>query len=455
MKKRLVLILSLMAILSCFAFGCQDKDNEHIHEYSWYVSKVPTCIEKGVMEGGCDCGFKVFEEIAIDKEKHDYVWTVVIKQDCVNNGLKKGVCRLCNATAEESIPAGEHNYIWNIEKEATCVEEGSALGLCQGCFDTKNRTLEKKDHVYQGGLCECCGGHKNKVTEKIGYSIDEISEFVDVRYAFKDSVYFFINDKNLYARDDELSQFDFKIGDVLIDYEPQEKNDKIIKTIKNNEYESNGERLIIKVVYADNTIVKVGYFFDLSDERDESKIIKNVAINKDGYCMVTYEDDSFVCFGKLSHRDEINLEPSEKDDSIKDPGVYYELLEDQSGYGISTFLITNEEIVVPISHQGKPIVEVLEKGFYGNINIIKVDLGDDMRVVRNRAFMNCEKLMTITIPKTLEVIESSAFYNCTSLTKIIYEGTKEEWELVKKEVFWNFGVETLLIQCSNGNIIIE
>lgn len=57
-----------------------------------------------------------------------------------------------------------------------------------------------------------------------------------------------------------------------------------------------------------------------------------------------------------------------------------------------------------------------------------------------RAFMNCRQLENITLPRSLDVIDHRVFENCISLSKIIYEGSKEEWESIYKYPDWNTGM---------------
>ena len=43
------------------------------------------------------------------------------------------------------------------------------------------------------------------------------------------------------------------------------------------------------------------------------------------------------------------------------------------------------------------------------------------------AFINCQFIKTVTLPKSIKEIEETAFYMSASVEKVVYRGTKEEW----------------------------
>ena len=56
----------------------------------------------------------------------------------------------------------------------------------------------------------------------------------------------------------------------------------------------------------------------------------------------------------------------------------------------------------------------------------------------------------ITLPNTIQNIKGLSFVGCTSLSKIIYNGTVEEWNSIEKEENWIN--KNILIVCTNGDI---
>ena len=62
------------------------------------------------------------------------------------------------------------------------------------------------------------------------------------------------------------------------------------------------------------------------------------------------------------------------------------------------------EIVIPKTHEGKAVTTIMSSGF-----------------------AKCEKLTSITIPKTVTKIEMGAFYGCKSLEGVYYKGNVNNW----------------------------
>ena len=65
------------------------------------------------------------------------------------------------------------------------------------------------------------------------------------------------------------------------------------------------------------------------------------------------------------------------------------------------------EIVIPSKHDGKKVTTIMSSGFY-----------------------KCDKLVSITIPKTVTSIERGAFYDCKNLENVYYKGKIKNWCLI-------------------------
>lgn len=76
-------------------------------------------------------------------------------------------------------------------------------------------------------------------------------------------------------------------------------------------------------------------------------------------------------------------------------------------------------------------VEVIgEKAFENAKYLSKIKLSKNLKSIKILAFNNCHRLKEITLPKSIESIDEFAFFNIKNL-KVIYEGSKEEWNLIK------------------------
>ena len=128
----------------------------HIWSESYTIDRSSTCEEEGLESIHCSvCGeIKEGSERSIQKLEHIFGdWEVTEEAACSKTGARVKICRNCNYTLSEIIPARGH--IWNeeyiVDKEATCTEEGSESIHCSVCGETDEETVRaitKKDHNY-------------------------------------------------------------------------------------------------------------------------------------------------------------------------------------------------------------------------------------------------------------------------------------------------------------------
>lgn len=72
-------------------------------------------------------------------------------------------------------------------------------------------------------------------------------------------------------------------------------------------------------------------------------------------------------------------------------------------------------------------------------------------------FCHDMNLVSIKLPSTLQRIHAAPFVNCTKLQKIEYNGTKAEWEAIKKDNgdSYNYGLpQDITIVCKDGNLTL-
>lgn len=68
------------------------------------------------------------------------------------------------------------------------------------------------------------------------------------------------------------------------------------------------------------------------------------------------------------------------------------------------------------------------------------------------AFFRRDELTEITIPAGVTGFGYQAFGYCSGLTRICYQGTREEWNAITKEVLWNHEMGCSVISCSDGYV---
>ncbi len=85
-------------------------------------------------------------------------------------------------------------------------------------------------------------------------------------------------------------------------------------------------------------------------------------------------------------------------------------------------------------------------------NLEKLVVPTNINFIGDHAFFCCENLTNINIPKSVKFLYRSAFGQCEKLNLIRYEGSKEEWNSIKKYEKWDSYTSDYIICCSDGKI---
>ena len=75
-----------------------------------------------------------------------------------------------------------------------------------------------------------------------------------------------------------------------------------------------------------------------------------------------------------------------------------------------------------------------------------------MTSIGTRAFNNCTRLTSITIPDSVTSIGEEAFYNCSGLESITFGGTVVQWNAISKGIGWKYNVPATKVVCSDGSV---
>ena len=91
------------------------------------------------------------------------------------------------------------------------------------------------------------------------------------------------------------------------------------------------------------------------------------------------------------------------------------------------------------------------KNLYLNGDLVtNLVIPEGVTSIGNYAFYNCSGLTSITIPNSVTSIGNSAFNYCSGLTSINYNGTKEQWKAIDKDLWWNDSTPDYTVTCSDG-----
>lgn len=84
-------------------------------------------------------------------------------------------------------------------------------------------------------------------------------------------------------------------------------------------------------------------------------------------------------------------------------------------------------------------------------SITEYTVPHSQRIISEYEFAFCRALQRLTIHDSVEIISKSAFKECNSLTEIVYEGTKAQWNEIKKDPFENEALSTAKILFSKSD----
>ena len=78
------------------------------------------------------------------------------------------------------------------------------------------------------------------------------------------------------------------------------------------------------------------------------------------------------------------------------------------------------------------VTNIEKYAFCGCSMLASITISNSVTSIADSAFESCWSLKSITIPNNVISIGKNAFYNCSRLTSVIYLGTAEQWNAIKK-----------------------
>ena len=156
-------------------------------------------------------------------------------------------------------------------------------------------------------------------------------------------------------------------------------------------------------------------------------------------------------------------------------GLVYELNADGNSYALkSVGEVTDENVIVPSTYNGKPVTIIADKAFWLCSTVVKIVLPEGITEIGEYAFADCNNVKSIYIPEGVKSIGYMALMDCTSLPEITlpasleeiggslvfysralknlnFAGTKAQWEAISKDG-WNNGVTVSVVHCSDGDV---
>ena len=125
----------------------------------------------------------------------------------------------------------------------------------------------------------------------------------------------------------------------------------------------------------------------------------------------------------------------------------YDILEDGSGAQTLLYSGYDEDVTVPDTLGGLPVVAIGSMTFNNCTDLETVVLPDTVQLIDNMAFFKCSSLKTITLPEGVVMLGRSCFGGCISLESI---DLPESLEIVDEFVFLQ--CEKLQELCFGSNL---
>ncbi len=98
------------------------------------------------------------------------------------------------------------------------------------------------------------------------------------------------------------------------------------------------------------------------------------------------------------------------------------------------------------------ITEIKSTTFSNCSGLTSITIPFGVSKIGIQSFENCTGLERITISNSVTKINNNAFSGCTNLNSIVFEGTKTEWNAVKKYQGWNDNTGWYTVYCKDGNV---
>lgn len=97
------------------------------------------------------------------------------------------------------------------------------------------------------------------------------------------------------------------------------------------------------------------------------------------------------------------------------------------------------------------VTSVGKYAFSGCTSLENIFIGKNIKSIHTATFAFCINLKNITIPKSVTSISFFSFKDCKNLQDIFYDGTRQQWQEIKKDKNWDYGTPDYTVHCTDGD----
>lgn len=391
------------------AYGSEEVSEESIiikasgHKFSpWQVVTVPTLSSTGKIERTCFYDNYV-EEVIIDRlNKDTYEYVLVRESNCLDYGIEKYIWVEDGQEIvfEITTPAHDHEYLpWEVVEAPTLTSEGSIISICK--YD--------KEHYLEATL---------PILSEEEYEYTVLTAPTCEDSGLANYYYFHINTE--FNFEAEIAPLNHAYGEWIIDVAPtKEEKGSLIRRCGNNEEHFETHELPVLneedyeyVLINDSTCLEEGLEQYIIMVGEQNIIIESSIPTKN------HEPSATNLYDENNHWDQC------------DCGTAYNIEEHDFVDGYCSVCGVHESIklltIKIVNNAYYQVYDCNEEAIH--IEIPETYKGLPVDYVANGAFINCDKLESVVIPKTLSFRYSHDYFkHCPNLTNVYFKGDVVDW----------------------------